>query len=857
MTNNGSPTKHEKDNNPPQPKDGSLESITAIWAKSINNADGQPISFKVILDLIRTSVELKEKVELIRSKKDKDERKQLKASLLPWFSLAKFRNNHRSNPDFDETRYLKHDFDDVADVKSLKEKLRHDPTVMAAFNSPGNGVKAFYELEKPITDEEQYRLVYRHHSHACERKYGIKPDPNEEKAAQPCFFSYDQDAYVNPNHEKLPVPDLKQPKVEKPKAMPVIEAAIQGANEGERTFNLTRQIGFYMKKGLSKDQTLAHVTEWNRKNNPPLPDKKVKATVNDMYRRYDKTPVKYFEKDGSYFKTVVSKKEFHDVQVSTFTFQPKELLVLPNSDCLRCDITTNNGYTYRNILIENSDWHSKAKLLRAIGHQDCSFLGSENEVQALCSYINAMVEIRKTGTKTIGLFNDTWVTEEFNISASGIMNPPAIVPYDKGADAFYHKIRYAVLSDAEILEMAREFYSTILEINNPEVVMPWIGWLFATPLKPIIQAQLGGFPSVFVHGAQGTGKTSTSLVFMKLAGYKDPRPNVVTTKPFPMLKLLSSSNAIPVFLDEYKVHDMTEEQVENIHRFMRKSYNSELESKGRQDQTVEDYVISAPIVLMGEWDINEPAIKERVLVVRFTNAVKKDQKMQEAFKKLSGLQLEGFMPRYIQYALSQDVGAMLEDSMQIVRRTLDRSEIAPRIVNNLSVMVMGFKLFEGYAASLGITPPTVDVGKVLGVQLKEITGSTTGFVRSAVDQLIEELGIMWQKNEKQIEFMNPNVKEKPWWKIATVKETKVVAIRFDKVFPEFKEYAKRTSYEGELLDKISYMKLFAETEYIASTSHPVDFGGKKERCILINIEKAQSVDISLDGFVEVVTPVTE
>jgi len=35
---------------------------------------------------------------------------------------------------------------------------------------------------------------------------------------------------------------------------------------------------------------------------------------------------------------------------------------------------------------------------------------------------------------------------------------------------------------------------------------------------------------------------------------------------------------------------------------------------------------------------------------------------------------------------------------------------------------------------------------------------------------------------------------------------------FNRVFPEFKEYASRTKYEGDLLDKESYLKLFKECD---------------------------------------------
>ena len=88
----------------------------------------------------------------------------------------------------------------------------------------------------------------------------------------------------------------------------------------------------------------------------------------------------------------------------------------------------------------------------------------------------------------------------------------------------------------------------------------------------------------------------------------------------------------------------------------------------------------------------------------------------------------------------------------------------------------------------------------------------------------------------------------PWWKLSKVGTTEVIAIRFNKVFPEFKEYAQRSHYEGDLLDKESYLKLFKECEYIVATNHPVDFDGIKHRSLCINIEKAKASGIDLEGF---------
>jgi hypothetical protein len=110
---------------------------------------------------------------------------------------------------------------------------------------------------------------------------------------------------------------------------------------------------------------------------------------------------------------------------------------------------------------------------------------------------------------------------------------------------------------------------------------------------------------------------------------------------------------------------------------------------------------------------------------------------------------------------------------------------------------------------------------------------------------------MWQKNEKQITSApgyEPGVKQTPWWKTADVENRKIIAVRFNKVFPEFKEYAQRTRYEGDLLDKDSYMRLFKDCGYVTKVDHPVDFEGKKYRCLCVDIEKAKTAGLDLEGF---------
>ena len=93
-------TQQQERSNPSNTKDGSLESVMALSANSIGESYGAPKSLSTILELIRTSPDLKEKVERIRSfHGDEQKQKALKKATLQWFSLGEYKNRHRSNSD--------------------------------------------------------------------------------------------------------------------------------------------------------------------------------------------------------------------------------------------------------------------------------------------------------------------------------------------------------------------------------------------------------------------------------------------------------------------------------------------------------------------------------------------------------------------------------------------------------------------------------------------------------------------------------------------------------------------------------------------------------------------------------------
>ena len=665
---------------------GNLDSIlvtydTRIYLKD-SKASLKPLSW--IVEEIRSSETLRKNVARIRSASSGDERQKLKARHLPYFTFLRFEDGIRKSERFKDARFILMDIDHIADhLDVVREKMRADPDVFMYFLSPGgDGFKLVFALDQDITTESTYKKTYQRFRTLVKERYGVKTDDIKD-VARACYLSYDPDIFVNPGAHLLSAdPTVIEPVSEEPpQPGDSIRRALQGATPGERTDSMGKIIGLYINKGFDRAFALEFLRVWNKQNAPPHSDMKLAKTVNDMYDRYDKAserlPVKFFVRNDQYYKKVFTAKEPYDAMVTSFSIEPKELLVLDDTDCLVCDIKSAQGHEYGEVHIESCDWHSKQKFLKAIGHQDCVFLGSDNDLQALCVFVSSQVPVRKTGTRVIGLHDNTWVVEGMNISAKGISTEPTLVPYDKGSGAFHHKISYGNVSDIEYNTLVSSLYTNILGINERKVVLPLLGWCFAAPVKEIVRSTIGAFPSILVHGGQGSGKTSTAKMLMRLAGYKNAVPSKCDMKPFPMLKNLSATNGIPQFYDEFKQSDMKDEQVDSLLRYVREIYDGELEQKGREDQTTVDYELLAPMAVLGEWNISQPAIRERTLMIRFTNVVKKDKKMREAFKRVLELPLEAFMPRYIQFCLQQDIPAILARTERMLRSTSARKELPP------------------------------------------------------------------------------------------------------------------------------------------------------------------------------------
>lgn len=534
------------------------------------------------------------------------------------------------------------------------------------------------------------------------------------------------------------------------------------------------------------------------------------------------------------------------VTISSFHVEPVRRIVTSEGDVIDADVRTTNGRTYRGLRFPRESWHSKRQLLHVLKSADMLWTGSDDNVQGVLKLITERNVPIVQGVTNLGYTEidgtPLWVVPECVVGPEGAKLPDDVVHIDQG-DALHKRIRRLNPVDREIETKTAELVlPMLLELNTPEVVLPILGWFFAAPLKPRIHKALGHFPILCVWGTQGSGKSSIIMeVFWPLFGLASAEPFSATETEFALLKLLSSTNSVPVFIDEYKPYDMPKLRRQTLHRYMRRLYTGETESRGRADQTVATYRLQAPLCLAGETRPIEPAVVERIITSNPSkDTLPGNPHFVRAFEKLKTVDLGVLTRGIVQHLLGRDTKADLELARRIVERTVGKREIPLRLRDNLIAVVCGLLHFEGYAAGLGIELPDLNVEAFVNAQCNDLLDGGGNTVKSGLDYFLEILSSLAVSGQIQYERQYTYTGGQ-------------LALHIGSCHSAYAEHCGRIGYEGEVLDKKALVRQFQEAEkrggYVVETSRTVSFGARddKRRAAIIDIAAAKAT-LDVDDF---------
>ena len=309
---------------------------------------------------------------------------------------------------------------------------------------------------------------------------------------------------------------------------------------------------------------------------------------------------------------------------------------------------------------------------------------------------------------------------------------------------------------------------------------------------------------------------------------------------FTMLKLLSSTNGVPVFLDEYKPSDMNARQLDDLHRRMRSLYGGEVDEKGRADQGVNTYVLSAPTVIVGEQTISESAISERIIGVNFDRGVPRDSHYANAFKAIRTMDIDSFGYQYITYSLGVDLDCAFSAAEVTMGQIFGDRKMAPRIKHNLTTTIMGFQQFESFARKYGVNfDGDIGFDGAIEALIEEL--DEEGNTMTALDLLIEQLAIMASKKA-----ITPGVDYRV--------NGNEIYLHLPGCCNEYKRYARECGLLCEALDEKAYRKQAQEIQksggYVKGVGAQKCFRASEKdqrRALVIDVAEAEK-KLDVSGF---------
>lgn len=229
-----------------------------------------------------------------------------------------------------------------------------------------------------------------------------------------------------------------------------------------------------------------------------------------------------------------------------------------------------------------------------------------------------------------------------------------------------------------------EILDALLHLHRPEVIDPILAWLAVAPLR----SQVREFPILAITGASGTGKTTlTECVLRSMTGTLITT-NLTATTPYAVDSFVGSTNALPVWFDEYRP-GARRDTIERLEQVLRDAYTAQPSFKGGLSSNLSQLTMvqtTAPIVVSGEDMFSETSHLERMIMV----SLPKEGKNAEALYTLSS-SVRSLAKPYLTWLVS--------DTDRLDRGTSFNAwdGLGPRVSSNLNRLLSGWRLLTQFA----------------------------------------------------------------------------------------------------------------------------------------------------------------
>lgn len=648
-----------------------------------------------------------------------------------------------------------------ADIDTNESRNQHDQITFIAppsiIVSSGNGLHVYWLLETPTKDLEKLRqtaklisgIVGGDDISDCARILRVENTFNYKyEQPKPVSILREVDVRYDLNDlkgyatlddkvaQRILTGNTRGFKTRSERDWSVVVALVRVgvSNQGILNIFLHNKIGDKVEEGRNIETYLKHTVSRAREQSKIPEGTNAQLQVGDI-----------FERNGSYWKLTAK----NAIRLSSFIFEPNILIkrsgVESPIDALVGDIKSKTDQAEAQLT--RKAFVTVAALCKELPSIDWAWYGKDADVRHFQTFL--MDKLREKGTPTKEATNtlgyhkksNSYVLSEQTITQNAVLSTAESEVHllaSKGARPITH---YATKApDAQELQ---KFFILANRINKPEVIWVALGWWAACALKVQLEALKYRFPILNLFGTRGSGKTTiVKEIIQVLAGYVEPEVFECTTTQFVMLSLLGATTSVPVSFGEYR----QSKRVKPLLNILRASYDSGHNPRGRSDQTVQDYKLSAPFTIDGEDALTDAAALERVLLVHMhPEDIAEGTDAYDAFNELTHqthppCNLNRIGAAFLQYALTIDIPQVLEEAIQLVRVAFPET-LPDRPRRNLVVTTVGLLSLAAFAETLTVpfAINTSFLDEVLRPCLGNIVKEGLGRTEMLVDDMVTDL----------------------------------------------------------------------------------------------------------------------
>jgi len=556
-------------------------------------------------------------------------------------------------------------------------------------------------------------------------------------------------------------------------------------------------------------------------------------------------------KDGKYWKVKKGRME----PVASFFFKPKERIIdEDDKETILMDLFCDKEVT--KIFFGKHDFDTKAAFKNKLSGAKMSVKANENDLQDIMEFVAKRNLPTKKGITRLGI---TYIDGEVIYAC-----PTEVFAKEGRTDRYTYidkelqtekEVKPIVMDEESFKEMLKTFTSHLYSLHEKHTTYSFLAWHFLCYLKPILEGRgmQGGFPILVISGGSGGGKTTLEKIFLKVTGLEKPALFSALLTPFSRDVESNISNSIPFIIDEFK-WDLPKDKIAAWQVFARQTYDREIVERGKKDLTLQVWTYRAPFVISGEADFaTQQALLERAIIVNpDPNFLRRSgigkKATTRACQTLESLPLTAF-PYYMVQFLNENLNNLfdfLKEAKEIVKAKKDKTIfLSPRIYHNLSLLVLGGKIFEKFVNKYGLKFNSDEfIDPTLQVFFEELQiMQTRGRAKNAFDVFLEMCGSL---------AFTGRLKKHQSWDF----EPPYLYLHFASCYGEFRKYVREIEFRGEVADENAYRRqartMKKHGEYIDEISWQHYLGefadSRQMRVMKIDLHKAFKMGLDIEGY---------